>query len=146
MGAHVDRPPICPAALAIRSATEAGRGVICRVMQSSATTDPGLRTSPRALEVLRASAGGVYLNLKTDPRSVLGFCYGDAVPVIAADDRTRASYTCCPVWEKEKARIEAGRAALVVDAEPESVSMGLSSQDADDPWEAAAHGLEELTS
>lgn len=134
----------CPAALTTRGATDWDQGVVCRVMQESVETDAGLNMTAGDLGILRDTQGGVYLTLKSDPSSVTAFCHGRAIPVLAEDDEARASYTCCPTWQAEKLRIAEGREDLIVEAEPETVAMGVVSDDFEDPWAAARRGLDEL--
>lgn len=139
------REPVCPAALSIAGACRSQQGVVCRLMQQSQEDDPGVGMSAGQLGTLREGAGGVYLNLKSDPSSVTAFCHGDAIPVLTdADGQGRASYTFCPTWQAARDRRLAGEDGLYEDAEPESVSMGVSSDDAPDPWKAAREGLDEL--
>lgn len=145
------REPACPAALAITGASASQQGVICRIMQRDQAEDPGVGMNPRQLEVLRdgaddeAGAGGVYLNLKSDANTVVGFCHGRALPVLTDDDgQGRASFTYCPTWQQRRNRDLAGAHAMFDPVEPEPVSMGVSTLDAPDPWAAARAGLDEL--
>lgn len=138
------REPVCPAALSIAGASRSQQGVICRVMQRDQAEDPGVDMTAGQLGVLREGEGGTYINIKSDPSSVTGFCHGDAVPVLAEDDESRASYTVCPVWQAEKERIAAGREMLFEPVEAEPVSMGVTSDEMPDPWAAARRGLDEL--
>lgn len=139
------RDPVCPAALTIAGACGSQQGVVCREMQQSQVDDPGLRMSAGQLGTLREGTAGVYVNLKSDPSTVTGFCHGDAIPVLTDEDgQGRASYTYCPVWQAARDRHLAGEDGLFEELEPESVSMGVSSADAPDPWAAARRGLDEL--
>lgn len=138
--------PVCPAAFPIRGTSREQRGVVCQVMRGAFEGDAGVNMSAGQLGVLRDTQGGVYLNLKSDPSTVTGFCHGDAVPVVHDGERDggRASYTYCPVWQSEKERIAEGRSELLVEPEPEAVSMGVSSADAEDPWQQARQDLDIL--
>lgn len=144
------REPACPAALAIAGACASQQGVICRIMQRDQDEDPGVDMNARQLEVLREGSGdegpgGVYLNLKSDASTVTGLCHGRAVPVVTDDDgQGRASYTYCPTWQHRRNRDLEGKDAMFDPLERESVSMGVSTSDADDPWAAARAGLDEL--
>lgn len=143
--------PRCPAAFPIRGASLSQQGVVCRLMKDAVESDPGERMTAGALGRVRDTIGGVYLNLKSDPGTVTGFCHGDAVPVVTDEEgQGRASYTYCPVYQAEVKRREEGRRELVVEEQPESVAMGvpgeavLASHEAADPWAAARAGLDEL--
>lgn len=140
------RSPSCPAALAIAGASDSQQGVICRVMQRDHEDDAGVRmTAGQSGFIQHEATGGVYLNLKSDPSSVLGFCHGDALPVLSDDDEkslARASYTRCPVWEAEKDRIARGDGALYAEVEPEPVSMGIEPAALADPWAQARADLD----
>lgn len=136
--------PTCPAALPIAGACRSQQGVICREMQVDQESDPGLRMTAGALERVREGEGGTYLNLKGDPSTVTGFCYGDALPVIHESDSARASYTACPVWQEARDRHLAGLKGLYDEEEPETVSYGVSSLEEIDPWAAARRDLDLL--
>lgn len=140
----------CPAALKIAGACGSQQGVVCRVMQRDHVEDAGVgMTAGESGFIQHEATGGVYLNLKSDPATVTAFCHGTAVPVVTDDDgQGRASYTYCEVWQAEKKRIEAGRQELYVDAEPESVSMGLDVEveKLADPWAQARADLDLIAS
>lgn len=139
------REPACPAALAIAGACASQQGVVCRIMQHDQDDDPGVDMSAGQLGTLRETEGGVYLNCKSDPSSVVGFCHGHALPVLHEDGDARASFTSCPVWQLHRERHLEGKDGSLFDPVPyEPVSMGMASSDADDPWAAARQGLDEL--
>lgn len=140
--------PTCPAALPIAGASDAQRGVVCRVMQRDHVEDAGLNMSAAQSGFIQHEAtGGVYLNLLSDPSTVAMFCHGDAVPVVTDEEgQGRASFTYCPTWQAEKQRIEAGRDELLVDVEPDPVSMGVPEPDYADPWKQARADLDLLAS
>lgn len=140
--------PRCPAASPIRGACGSQQGVVCRVMQRDIERDDGTELGMSAGKygfLQHEATAGVYLNLKSDPSTVTGFCHGDAIPVVTdEEDQGRSSYTYCPVWQREKERIAAGREELVTEVQPEPVSMGVATHEAADPWQAARAGLDEL--
>lgn len=144
----LDRAPVCPAALKIDGACASQQGIVCREMQRDVDDESGVGMEAGQLGFLQHEAtGGVYLNLESDPSSVTGFCYGDALPVLSNDDDkrlARASYTRCVVWQAARDRHLAGERGLYDEAEPEPVSMGVSSADADDPWARARADLDLL--
>lgn len=140
--------PSCPAALPIAGACAAEQGVVCRVMQRDHEDDPGLGMSAAASGFIQHEAtGGVFLTVKSDPSTVTKFCHGDALPVLDEDDVAggRASYTYCPTWQAEKARIADGRDELLGEPEPEPVAAGVTQDSREDPF-AAARDLELLAS
>lgn len=137
--------PMCPAAAPIAGACASQQGVVCRVMQRDHEDDPGLNMSAAAAGFIHHEAtGGVYLNLKSDPSTVVKFCHGDALPVLHDGEVAggRASYTYCPTWQAEKERIAEGRDTLLAEVEPEEVAMGVSTMDYADPWAQAQRDLE----
>lgn len=135
----------CPAALPIAGACRSQQGVICREMEIDAEGDAGHRMTPRALEVIRESEGGKYLNVKSDPSTVTGFCHGNALPVVTNDDgQGRASYTYCPTWQAARDRHLAGLDGLYDEQEPEPVSMGVEADPLEDPWTRARRDLDDL--
>lgn len=75
--------------------------------------------------ILAGAEQGVLLTELEDPSTVFGFCGGDDPPLCelpinsieaedkrAMDGRARAHYTACPLWQREKARIEIGADAI----------------------------------
>lgn len=139
--------PTCPAALPIFSALPERRGVVCRVMRREHERDAGLNMSAAASGFIQHEAeGGVFLSVKSDPRTVERFCHGCAVPVL--DELSvrggRDSYTYCPVWQAEKDRIADGREHLTEEVEPEPVSMGVPEPVYSDPWEQGRRDLDLL--
>lgn len=138
--------PTCPAAAKIAGACGSQEGVVCRVMQTAHKDDPGLNmTAGQSGFIQNEADGGVYLNLKSDPSTVVKFCHGDALPVLHDGTHLggRASYTYCPTWQAERARIEDGRKQLLEDPEPESVAAGVTVNPLEDPFQAH-RDLEEL--
>jgi hypothetical protein len=142
-----DRPR-CPAALPIAGATRAMAGVVCRAMEQDIERDDGTDLAMNAGQygyLQHEAVAGVHMNLKSDPKTVVGLCHGDGLPVLTDDDhQARDHYSYCPVWQAEKDRIREGRDELAPEQQPEPTSMGVSSLDAPDPWAAARAGLEEL--
>jgi hypothetical protein len=141
--------PRCPAARAIAGACAAEQGVVCVVMQHDHEDDPGLGMSAAQTGFVHHEAtGGVFLTVKSDPSTVTKFCHGDAIPVLDDEDVAggRASYTYCPTWQAEKARIWEGRDDLLPSVpDPEPVAHGVTASSEDDPW-AAARDVELLAS
>jgi hypothetical protein len=152
------REPTCPAAALIVGASRGQRGVICREMQADQMDDAGVSMTAGQLGVLRETEGGVYLNLKGDPSTVVMFCHGSGIPVLTSDDKQgRASYTYCPVWQTARDRALAGAAGVTDPVEPEPVAMGVApdgeevpvhlgkaTHEAPDPIAAGLKGLDEL--
>lgn len=75
--------------------------------------------------ILAGDERGVLLTEQEDPSTVFGFCCGDDVlgelPINSADAEDervreagvgRAHYTACPIWQREKLRIEVGADAI----------------------------------
>lgn len=139
--------PICPAARPIAGACGADQGVVCVVMEHDHEGEPGIEMSAAATGFVHHEAtAGVYLNLRSDPSTVMKFCHGDALPVLDDGDVAggRASYTYCPTWEAEKARIAEGRSELLERPEPDPVAAGVTVNATENPWQAA-RDLEMLT-
>lgn len=126
------------------------RGVVCRAMQQDIERADGTELGMNAGEfgyLQHEATSGVYLNLKSDPATVVGFCHGNGIPVLTDEDHlARDHYSYCPVWQSEKKRIAEGRGELVVEQQPEPVSMGVqeSTWDAPDPWAQARRDLDLL--
>lgn len=136
--------PKCPAALTISGACMSQQGIVCRVMQRDHEDDPGLDMTAAATGFIHHEAtGGVFLNLKSDPKTVERFCHGDAIPVLDDDDVAggRSSYTYCPTWQAECHRLADGRDRLLEEPEPEPVAMGVVDEDSN-PWAQARSDLE----
>lgn len=132
--------PVCPAAQTIAGACASQQGIVCRVMQRDHADDPGLDMTAAATGFIHHGAtGGVYLNLKSDPKTVTRFCHGDAIPVLTDEDHPggRASYTYCPTWQAEVHRIADRRHELLEEPEPEAVAAGVTIDPLEDPWLAA---------
>jgi len=137
--------PTCPAAFPIAGASRGQRGVVCREMQADQEADAGLDMTAGQLEKVREGEGGVYLNVKADPSTVVMLCHGSGVPVVTNDDgQGRPSYTYCPTWQTARDRHAEGKHGLTDRVVAEPTSMGVSSLDADDPWGEAMRGLQEL--
>lgn len=120
------REPVCPAATMIRGATTFDGGCVCGILLADQQAESGVGMDPAQLEVAREGTGGVYLTVKSDPGTVMRFCWGDAVPVISASDElARASYTYCPVWQTRRERDLEKRRTLFDPVVEESVSMGV---------------------
>lgn len=76
--------------------------------------------------ILAGSEQGVLLTAAEDPSTVFGFCCGDDPPLgelpigsveqeearTAEGGPSRAHYTNCPLWQREKLRIEVGADAI----------------------------------
>lgn len=117
----------------------------------------GLDMTPAQQEVKREADAGAFLSLTQDPSGVEHLCCGDAVPVVHAGEvpGNRASYTYCPVWQADKARIWAGSDQLTEENIPDRVSYGVEGQGPDglplgttlsdaNPWASARRGLDTL--
>jgi hypothetical protein len=144
----INDDPLCPAAFPIAGASRAMAGVVCRAMQQDIEREDGTALGMNAGEYgyLRHEAiAGVHMNLKSDPGTVVGLCHGHGLPVVTDEDhQARDHYSYCPVWQAEKERIAAGGDELAPEQEPEPVSMGVSTQDAPDPWAQARRDLDVL--
>lgn len=122
------------------------QGVVCGVVLRDVQKASGVGMSPQELAEIQHDHenASVYLNLKSDPKTVTGFCHGNALPVLHdGDGQARASYTYCSTWQAEKDRIARGDSELVHELEPEPVSMGIDEPDGD-PWMRARRDLDEL--
>jgi hypothetical protein len=144
----INADPSCPAALPIAGASRAMRGVVCRAMQQDVGRDDGTALGMNAGEygfLQHDATAGVHLNLKSDPATLVGLCYGRGLPVITdADHQARDHHSYCPVWQAEKDRIAAGRSSLAEEQQPDPVSMGVASHEQPDPWAAARRDLDLL--
>lgn len=139
--------PTCPAAAKIHGATPEREGVVCRVMKREhETVDPSGLTAGQYGFTAHETTGGIFLDLKGDPSSVVRFCHGHELPVLDdADGYARDSYTYCPVWQAEKARIAAGEDSVTNEPEPDPVAMGVEDTlSAPDPWASARSDLDLL--
>ncbi len=108
-------PTTCPAAARVEGTTPERSGVICRVVERDRQLERGLDMNPVQLEIARAGGDGdVFLSIESDPQSIEHLCCGSAVPVVSDSDlpQNRASYTYCPLWQREKGRIAAGEELL----------------------------------
>jgi hypothetical protein len=142
-------PPTCPAALKIHGATPEREGVICRVMQREhEEVDPTGMTAATYGYTAHEAEGGIFLTRKSDGSTVQRFCHGNAIPVLDdAEGHKRNSYTYCPIWQAEKARITGGRHTITNELQPEPVSMGVEDTlSSDDPWASARRDLDLLAS
>lgn len=135
---------------------------MCRVIARDRQAETGLDIDPAQLAIAREGGeGDTFLTVATDPSTVRNLCFGDAVPVLGEREvpGNRASYTYCPVWQAERARIDDGRRQLAgggLEDEPEAVSHwddgrggertapAGSSYDAADPWAQARRDLDVL--
>lgn len=143
----IPQSPTCPAALKVTGAMPANAGVVCRLMQEDQESDAGVDMTAGQLEKVREGSGGVFISANQDPSTLVMFCHGNAIPVLTDDDgQGRASYTYCPVWQAARDRELAGEDGLTAPVIAEPTSMGVSSDEAVDPWAAAIDGLRELTS
>lgn len=155
-GLDVLPAPTCPAALPIAGAMSVNAGVVCGVVANDRAKSDGIGVTAGQLAVQRRGGfGDTFLSMKRDASSVERLCCGDALPVL--DERghyARDSYTFCPVWQAEKARIEDGRPQMagggLLDPEPTEYDaeqdggapVGRSSLDDADPWDSALADLE----
>lgn len=65
-----------------------------------------VRDEIRTDQILHGESGSPVVSAQKDPSTLYGFCCGTAIPRATSDDeRVRGSYTFCPVWELEQARI-----------------------------------------
>lgn len=109
-------------------------------MQKDHEDEPGIGMSAAATGFIHNEAdGGVFLSLKSDPKTVERFCHGAMLPVLTDDDCEggRASYTYCPTWQAEKHRGWEGRKRLLEQPEPEPVAAGVTVDPISDPFGAA---------
>lgn len=146
------REPLCPAARKIAGASTAMQGVVCCAMLQDVERADGTELGMNAGEygfLQHEATAGVHLNLKSDPSTVIGLCYGSGLPVLSdVDHQARDHHSYCPVWQAEKQRLAAGADQLVQERQPEPVSMGMgepaASHEAADPIAAGRAALEEL--
>jgi hypothetical protein len=137
------REPVCPAAEKVVGVATHDGGCVCRIQTLDQEAETGIGMDPHQLQVARESTGGAFLTVKTDPSTVLRFCFGDAVPVITGEDGQACdSYTYCPVWQRRRERDIEARRRLFDPVEPDGVAMGIEEPQAVASWEVA--GLDEL--
>lgn len=83
----------CPAAQPIYGATDGDSGCVCGVM---------LNDSRRRDSILEGGPIGVYVAARTDPSTLIKWCFGDMPPPVDPDRSDWVSnYTTCPVWLAE---------------------------------------------
>lgn len=144
----LSREPGCPAAGKVAGTCGADQGVVCRAMQQDIERDDGTALGMSAGDygfLQHETNAGVLITVKSDPTTLLNFCYGRGLPVLTdAEHLARDHHSYCPVFQAEKDRIREGRDCLVEEVQPEPVSMGVASHESSDPWEAARRGLDEL--
>lgn len=94
-----------------------GRAIVCGVMH---------REFQRIDSILGGGARGIVMTVAEDPSTVFGFCCGDDPPVselpigsVRQEEQryleagiSRAHYTNCELWQREKVRIEVGADAI----------------------------------
>lgn len=139
------RSPRCPAAVIVEGALPERAGIVCAVVANDRKREDGVGITAGQLAIAREGGDGdVFLSIATDPSTVKNLCCGDAIPVLHEHEHPggRDSYTYCPVWQAEKWRIEQGNDQLGRPIEPEAVSHGVSTLEADDPWAQARRDAE----
>lgn len=65
--------------------------------------------------ILAGDERGVLMTVHDDPSTVFAFCHGEEIPLLditAEGAELRLHYTNCPLWQREKARIESGAEAI----------------------------------
>lgn len=123
------REPTCPAADKVAGATSYDGGVVCRIMERDQQAEDGVGMDPAQLEVAREGTGGVYLTVKSDPATVLRFCFGRALPVVTnADGQGRDHCTYCPVWQRYREREWERKRRLFEPVVEDGVAMGVEEQ------------------
>lgn len=96
----------CPAATVIEGSRTGGRAVVCGVMH---------REFKLLDSILAGDERGVLLTAAEDPSTVYAFCEGEELPLVDIGQdgaEFRAHYSNCPIWQREKARIEVGAEAI----------------------------------
>lgn len=142
---ELPKTPSCPAALIVEGAVPARSGIVCGVIANDRRREDGVGMNAGQLAVAREGGDGdVFLSLVGDPSTVKNLCCGDALPVLHDGEHAggRDTYSYCPVWQAEKWRLEHDQDQLGREVEPESVSHGVSTLEAEDPWAQARRDAE----
>lgn len=88
----------CPHARLVEGVTVAHSGVVCGVMEADAA---------RADSILEGSPVGVFIELGSDPSTIINLCCGQGEPLLSPDDLPSrpygmGHYTGCPIFAADR--------------------------------------------